>query len=369
MIDSLKAKVCVASNIELPVWLNHPTPIPADEILVCRNGLLNFRTLKLIEHTPAYLGCEPLPFEYDQQFPAPKKWIVFLNQLWPRDPASIRALQEWFGHFLSLDTRLQKILLIVGPRRSGKGTIGRILRRLLGIANVCAPTLSSLTTNFGLQPLIGKRLAIISDARLGGRTDQSIVVERLLSISGEDAVTIDRKHRTAWTGTLPTRLMILTNELPRIWDSSGASVSRLFVLRLTKSFLGQEDTMLTDLLATELPGILNWALYGLKQLQKRGQFRQPESSKEVIRQLEDLGSPVSEFIRDKCKLGPEFSIPTDELFKAWKQWCNSQGIKPSPKNIFGRDLSSSEPSVGKKRPRDGKLKQRSNCYVGIKLDA
>ena len=43
-----------------------------------------------------------------------------------------------------------------------------------------------------------------------------IAVERLLSISGEDTLTIDRKYRDPWTGRLPTRFMILTNELPQV---------------------------------------------------------------------------------------------------------------------------------------------------------
>ena len=97
---------------------------------------------------------------------------------------------------LSADTSQQKMLLIVGPKRSGKGTIGRVLQALLGHSNVVGPTLASLQTNFGLAPLIGKPLAIISDARLGGRSDQASIAERLLSISGEDAVTIDRKFGT-----------------------------------------------------------------------------------------------------------------------------------------------------------------------------
>ena len=62
--------------------------------------------------------------------------------------------------------------------------------------------MSSLSKNFGLSPLIGKPLAVISDARLGGG-DQRDALERLLSISGEDTITIDRKHRDLWTGTLP----------------------------------------------------------------------------------------------------------------------------------------------------------------------
>ncbi|MCH7779835.1 MAG: hypothetical protein IH848_03240, partial [Acidobacteria bacterium] len=117
------------------------------------------------------------------------------------------------GYILGGDTRLQKIFLFVGPRRSGKGTIGRVLTGLLGSHNVAAPTMAGIATNFGLAPLIGKPLGLISDARLSGRTDGQVVVERLLTISGEDSLTIDRKYKEPWTGQLPTRFVILTNEL------------------------------------------------------------------------------------------------------------------------------------------------------------
>lgn len=57
--------------------------------------------------------------------------------------------------------------MIVGPKRSGKGTIARVLTHMLGRDNVANPTLSGLSSQFGLAPLIDKRAAIISDARLG----------------------------------------------------------------------------------------------------------------------------------------------------------------------------------------------------------
>jgi putative DNA primase/helicase len=87
------------------------------------------------------------------------------------------------------------MFLLVGPKRSGKGTIGRVLTGLLGRHNVAAPTLSGMTADFGLAPLIDKPLALASDARLSDKRDSSIVVERLLSISGEDTLTINRKYR------------------------------------------------------------------------------------------------------------------------------------------------------------------------------
>src|SRR5205823_5393204 len=130
-----------------------------------------------------------------------------LSSVWPDDPEAIGTLQEWFGYLLTPDTRQQKILFMVGPRRGGKGTVARVLRELVGADNLAGPTLGSLATNFGLSSLLGKSVAVISDARMSGRTDSAAVTERLLSISGEDTLTIDRKHRDPLTVKLPTRVV------------------------------------------------------------------------------------------------------------------------------------------------------------------
>src|SRR5258707_5803720 len=119
------------------------------------------------------------------------------------------------------------MFLMVGPKRSGKGTIARVLTSIAGLDSSVAPTLAGLGMNFGVAPLIGKRVAIISDARLGGRADQHAIAERILSITGEDAITVDRKFMPAWTGRMATRFVVLSNELPRLSDASGALAARL----------------------------------------------------------------------------------------------------------------------------------------------
>lgn len=234
VLDQLKAQSILPSKIEPPVWIaEKPDSWPADEILACRNGLVHLPSLVagaeeyMQPPTPTYFATSALDCDFQLDVQAPSAWLQFLNQLWPNDPASIGTLQEWFGYCLRQDTRLQKILLLIGPKRSGKGTIARVLRALIGIDNVCGPSLASLATQFGLWPLLGKSLAIIGDARLSSHTDSAIVVERLLSISGEDAITIDRKNLPLVTCKLPTRLMIISNELPRVNDTSGALVPRL----------------------------------------------------------------------------------------------------------------------------------------------
>lgn len=264
------------------------------------------------------------------------------------------------------DTSQQKILLIVGPKRSGKGTIARILKAIVGQESVAGPTLASLASNFGLEPLIGKPLAIISDARLGNRSDHAAIAERLLAISGEDALTVNRKFRPAWHGTLPTRFMILTNPLPSLADSSGALVGRYIVLHLTKSFYGREDPGLTAALMTELSGILNWALIGFRRLRERGHFVQPTSALEIVEDLEVLAGPIKGFVTERCVIGPMFRVGVDELWMAWTRWCDANGRRePGTKQWFGRDLRSAFPAVDIKQSRDGYDWHR--VYQGIGL--
>ena len=74
-------------------------------------------------------------------------------------------MQAFTGYLLTPDTSLQKALLMPGPnRRPGKGTIGRVMGKPVGEANTVAPSLNSFgRSDFGLEPLLAKQLAIVSD--------------------------------------------------------------------------------------------------------------------------------------------------------------------------------------------------------------
>lgn len=367
LIDALKAITIIDSSIRPPTWTIDLPNAPANEIISMTNGLLHVPTRMLLSHTPHYFNHHALSFPFEADAPRPGKWLDFLEELWGEDDSSIGTLQEIMGYILAGGTEQQKIVLIVGPKRGGKGTIGRVLTGLLGAHNVAAPTLSSLSTNFGLQPLVGKPLALVSDARLSKKTDTGIIVERLLSVSGEDSLTIDRKYRDAWTGRLPTRFVILTNELPRLTDSSGALASRFIMLVLTKSFYGEENPKLTDELLAEAPSIFNWALVGLDRLTERGYFQMPGSSLEAIQQLEDLASPISAFLREICEIHHNAEVEVGQLWNAWKAWCESDNRHPGTKGIFGRDLRAAVPTIRRARPRDGAGDDRPYVYQGIGL--
>ena len=364
LIDAVKAITIVRSSVETPSWLTPGNGNPANELISCSNGLIHWPTRELYPHRPGFYVHHSVPFGFDPDAPVPTKWISFLNELWPNDDSSIKAVQEMFGYFVSGDCKQQKMFLIVGPKRGGKGTIARVLSRMIGRHNVAGPTLASLGTNFGLQDLIGKPVAVISDARMGSKSDASAIAERLLSISGEDLLNVDRKFKEPWSGYLPTRFVIISNELPRFTDSSGALASRFIVLMLTNSFYGKEKPGLTEELCEELPGIFNWSLDGLTNLRARGRFAQPEASKTVIREMEDLASPVGAFIRDRCIKAPDLEIAVEDLYKAYRSWCEENGRPACNSATFGRDLRASCPGLRIVRHRPARCRLYSGLALG-----
>lgn len=363
VLETLRGFTHLSGNVQAPTWLDETRGnLDPREILTCQSMNLHLPTGKVIHPTPLLFAINALEFDHDPKAKAPATWLNFLEQLWGDDLEQIELVQDWFGYSLTADTRQQKMLLLVGPRRSGKGTIARVLAKLVGTTNVCGPTTSSLAGPFGLQPLLGKSLAIISDARFTGR-DLPIVVERLLCISGEDAVTVDRKFLTSLTTKLPTRFMFLSNELPRLTDASGALIGRFVVARMTESFYGKEDLDLTQKLHAELPGILNWAIDGWKRLNQRGRFHPPSSTSDAIGEMEELSSPVLAFVRDRCSVHSDDRVGVDDIYQAWKEWCEIEGREsPGPKTLFGRNLLAAFSTVRCRRGTDGQ-----RFYSGIGL--
>jgi putative DNA primase/helicase len=369
VLDALKAAANLSHRLvpAVPAWVDRQSDdLDPRAVIPVRNGLVCVESGQLLPATPRLFVPYALPFNYAHDAAEPVEWLRFLTSVWREDRESIDALQEWLGYLLTADTSRQKALMIVGPRRSGKGTIGRVIVQLLGERNVASPTLASLGNNFGLEPLIGKTAALMSDARLGARADIAAVAENLLRLTGEDTISIDRKFKEAYSAKLLARVVVLTNELPVFRDAASALPSRFILLRTARSFYGQEDHGLDGKLAAELPGILVWALAGLRRLRQRGRFVQPAAGAAQLQMMEDLASPISTFVRDTCIVEPGGQVPIAKLHEAWRDWCKEHGRdQPGPGQTFGRDIAAAVPSAGHSRPRINGARVR--MYDGLRL--
>ncbi|WP_292531890.1 phage/plasmid primase, P4 family [Methylocystis sp.] len=368
VIHALKSRVLLADEVEGGTWLDGDAPWGDGPIICCKNGVLALRGRRLWPHDPRLFNLNAIETEYRDDAQA-LRWMQFLEEVWAEDYVSCDALQEFFGLVLTDETKFQKGFIIVGPARSGKGTIARVLSALLGPKNFCGPSLNQLSQQFGMQSLIGKKLAVVPDARLDNRANRSVITEKLLSIIGEDVQEINRKNREYWSGILRLRVMILSNELPDFKDDTGVIATRFVILQTMNSFLGREDPELSEKLRAELSGILNWALEGWARLAKQGKFIAPGNG-ELNEELSSNASAVKAFALECCEFGDGFTVAIDTAYNAYRNWCEGNGAQSwadrLPVNQFSGKLRSAFPGrITVVRPRDGGTRKR--VFAGLRL--
>lgn len=372
VIDSMKRRCLLSQAIELDTWTDGSLP---RECLAFENTILDLQesfkpTLErgkyLHEHSPKWFSLMCLPYDFDLTKTCPN-WLKFLDQVLC-DPEAIEAVQRWFGYLLLPDCKLNKMLFVIGPTRSGKGTMMRVMMNLFGRQSVASPTLTALADQYSLHSLYGKTIAIIPDARLSRRADREVVTEKLLSLTSNDPQDIQRKYLNTLSGVeMNLRFTLFSNKLPDLDDSTGAMAGRGIYLLMPNSFFGQEDLGLTDRLLAELPGILNWSIIGRHKLQQDPVIRQPESSAHLAKQVRMTIAPVSQFFRECTTANPGSGVLSTDVFERWCEWASENAfVHRMTQTEFERKAIDANPGLQTKRIRMGSADQRQFLGLGLK---
>jgi hypothetical protein len=102
-------------------------------VTVLPTSFCGFHARHGVEHSALLITMQPAGRRAAAE--KPERWLRFLDEAMPGDPTAHQVLQEWVGYILSERTDLQKVLMLIGPTRCGKGTIDRLLRALVGEDN------------------------------------------------------------------------------------------------------------------------------------------------------------------------------------------------------------------------------------------
>jgi P4 family phage/plasmid primase-like protien len=328
---------------ELPVWLDgdvvdRPNP---KMLMAFRNGLLDVQRAALegpdaegvlMEHTPLFHNTTCVDYAFDPAAPEPRVWLEFLNSVWPDDPGSIRTLRQWFGAALVGGLTHEKMLMITGAKRSGKGTICDTLAAVLGQENCADLSLNELDDKYALEPAVGKQVILVRENRMSGgnKRDLQLIIERLLRIASGEPVVVRRMRKDTISAVLPRHVTIVANGLPDLPDRADALLSRFLLLVTTRSFAGQEDLGLEAKLKAERASVLVWALGGLSDLLRSGRFHEPESGQAEREAYQELNNPLATFGAEMLDFGPECESGKASLYEAYNLFRLDQGIASAP---------------------------------------
>ena len=209
---------------EVNAWLRARIPslghAPPREFINCANGLLDWKTGVLHDHSPDVLTTNQIPVDWTPGAKAPTV-ERFLREIVPDD--CVELVEELAGYALYAGNPFRKAVILYGKGGNGKSTLLRLFTAPLGETNVSDVPLQALSEDrFSAADIFGKLANICGDldARDIHRTDL------FKQVTGGDPIRAQLKYRDAFSFTSYALPLFSANELPRTQDQTDAWFDR-----------------------------------------------------------------------------------------------------------------------------------------------
>ncbi len=307
-------------------------------LICCTNGTLNVQTLELLPHSPGHMLRTGLKVPYDPGAQCPH-FLSFLHDVFRDDEdrdERIAFLQQWFGYLLVPTARLQLMLWLVGAGANGKSILLEIMRQLVGVENCSTVMLDRLASGAVRAELDGKALNISSDLPRNTAINDGYMKA---CVAG-DPIDGERKFKAPFTFRPTLKFVASMNNMPHTNDLSHGFFRRIVVLQFERIFAPEEqDHGLLDRLMAELPGILAWAVEGLRLLGQTWRIPIPPSSRTAVGRYAAESNPVALFAEECLEVGAEADwVNASRVFEAFQAWCRANGFQARSIVTFAREM-------------------------------
>lgn len=326
---------------EHPLLFHRKVAWAGADAIICQNGVLDIALRELKPHSPHHYARRKIGVPYQPGAKCPQ-FERLLGAMFSDRPAGDQSgftetIQSWVGSALAikhLSREERKALLLVGPSRTGKTELSRIIRLLIGDP-IATPSIAEISERFGLSSLYDAAAWIRDDAINEG---DDLDPQRFKTIVTGEPIDIERKYRPAIAGVeLALPVLLTTNALPRAKDKSDAIFNRSIVLEMT-NVVSEADahqmrnaldvtrgsTIGSHIFASEGSGILNWALDGLRKLLERGSYDLPTSVRMAVQRFKDDNNPVGEWARLTIRRSLTGKITRADIMCAYHGWQREQ---------------------------------------------
>jgi P4 family phage/plasmid primase-like protien len=358
--NTLHALECfrlVDGTVPMPSHLREPGE---GDWLALDNGLLDLESQELRPHTTDWFSAVCLPYAYD---PAARcdSWLEVLGQNLEGDAERLGLLQEFFGYTLIGSTDAQMCLVLVGEGGNGKSVVLAGLHALLGADNVSTVPLEDFGGRFAMAQTLGKLANICAEV---GELDRTAEGTLKAFVSG-DRMSFERKGKDGFSARPTARLVLSTNNVPRFADRSEGVWRRLLLVPFNRRVPSSERRPGLDkpefwLCGGELPGMLNWALEGLRRQRANNfLFTLPAACRAALEAHRLESDPCRAFLVEHYKADPKAGpLASAEVYQHYKKWCEENGHKAVlAASNFGKQVRrvfKLEESRTKRFPTDGK---------------
>ena len=292
------------------------------------------------------LGLEYKPKE--QETPLFDKFLgeTFTSPNAGEETAQRMLIQELMGAImLGLMPRFQKAILFYDPYgRAGKGTLERILRKLVPTAYVTAISPFSWGKEYFVASLAGVRLNVVGELP----ENEPIPAAIFKSVLGGDLITGRHPTHRPITFQNEAAHLFMSNHLIHTRDHSEAFFVRWQIVEFPNSRLRSGlplDSALPErIIESEMPGIAYSALEGAARLLRNGIFTKSSAHDRLMAKWRRSANSLEEFIDDECITSEGGEYRRAELYRDYTAWCAENTRKPFAK---------------------GRVKELLECNIGL----
>lgn len=366
------------------LWREDDIPWDQHGKIPTRSGLVDPMTGELEQARPDHFCTWRAEVDYDPSAKCPWWDTMIADMFGDRDEVEQRALvgvvQELMGASL-IDRKpraLSKACVFWGIENRAKSGVLDVVTGLFG-GNPIGAGIGTVETTHGLMPFQRRAPWILHEA-FGGQWHLSATVK---SIVTAEPVMINVKNGPMITTVIRSPIFWATNFQPQFKEATKAIVSRMIVIEVTRAFVeGKPIGAAAEAIrrgfskpgefitATELPGVLNWAIAGLRRALERGSIASTASIIATADAIHKDSNLVAGFLDECVEFDPLARIRVADFCLAHSAWwmeLKGEDRRMPTNEAIGKALKAiGDPRLGSdaKEMRD----TTSRYYCGIALN-
>ena len=290
------------------------------------------------------------------------RWRAFLEQVFDGDHEHIAFMRRIVGYGLTGSIREHALFFFYGTGANGKGVFLNTMCGILGEYATVAPMDTFTASGTDRHPtelamLRGARTVIAQETEADHRWAEA----KIKALTGGDPISARFMRQDFFTYLPQFTLLIAGNHKPSLQTVDEAIRRRLFLIPFNVTIPPEErDEQLLDILKTEWPGILAWAIGGCVDWQRHGLAPSVAVRNATAGYFTDEDA-VGRFLVERCEPKPDVLIEIrGTLFDAWRSWCKETKECAGTAKAFSANL----PERYERREHPS---TRRRCLVGLQL--
>lgn len=353
---------------ETRAWLQRQPALHAKEIdwdghgfIATRSGMVDWKNGNAIRPAgPQDYATTRVECDFDPAAACPI-WDRMLATDYGLDAPTVQFLQEFAGMMLvrHKPRTLMRALVLLGLSNTAKSNVLKVLAGIVSKSDdeINSTPLPTLENAHGLVSFLKPHPWVLHEAFQQGQWEMSSTVKALLS---GDPVQVNIKNGPLVTLVFRQPVLWGTNVPPQFREASRAMENRLAIVAMHRLFdpkritgtaleanqLGYENPA-NWVLAVEMPGLLNWAIAGLRRATERGHFEFTEEMLAALHAMRIDSNLAAGFLEECCEHSPDHFVNTGDFYGAFTTWYRDHrtGQLPSVDQL-GRALKAmSDPRI------------------------